>query len=128
MRQVCVVLAALAAGACATDEGAPPPPADTPPAPLFADIASGEYRTDQPGGCAYMTIRDGAPVLYFWDQHCNGRFDFTSRPPTLKVAGDVVYVGMTDTSRYENIRPSGNGFAATQEFRGRRFEVQFNPR
>lgn len=133
MRRAHFVIAAaaiLAAAGCANDMGTDPAPAPA-AAPSgvspLAGIASGEYKTNQPGGCAYLTVSGEQPTLYHWDDGCDGGFDFTSRPPTLRADGDRVYVGRKDTSHYEKIRVAGDGFAATQEFRGRMFEVQFNP-
>lgn len=120
--------ATLAIAGCADDMKETPPPAAAATGPsALAGFAPGEYKTNQPSGCAYLTISGGEPVLYSWDQECDGSLDFTSRPPKLRAEGDRVYVGRRDTSHYGDIRPAGAGFSATQEFRGRKFEVQFSP-
>ncbi|QIE57497.1 hypothetical protein G5B40_19835 [Pikeienuella piscinae] len=105
-----------------------PTAATTPagPSPL-AGIASGDYKSDQVDGCAYLTVSGEEPVLFNWNPKCDGSPDFTSRPPKLRVEGDKIFVGRRDTSNYSNIRPSGDGFMATQEFRGRTLDVQFSP-
>lgn len=123
--------AALIAAGCAANRDAGAPMADPPAASggdALAGVADGSYKAyDDKNNCAYMQVSGGQPTGYQWDLGCNGSHDFIARQANLKMEGDTIYTTWQRTTRYEKIHASGDGFDAIQEFRGRRYPVEFRP-